>query len=194
MFKNIHLKSLLIAVIAIFTSCEKDEPKPTHEEEVITTLELVVTNQGDNTKKTYEFEAEHDHENESGNQSGDHGEHVEVELANNTTYKFEIRFLNESDPNNVEDVTEEIIEEKDEHQIFFALSDASVITITAASDDIKDSSNNPIHLKTIWETTTTGEVDVELYLIHEPTSKTGTKRADFGGATDVEIEFEAHIE
>jgi hypothetical protein len=32
------------------------------------------------------------------------------------------------------------------------------------------------------------------YLIHEPTSKTGSTRADFGGATDVEIEFEVHVE
>ena len=43
-------------------------------------------------------------------------------------------------------------------------------------------------------TTAAGVADVEAYLIHEPTSKTGTSRNDFGGATDVEIEFEAHVE
>lgn len=192
MFKNIHVKLLFIAAIAIFTSCEKDEPKPTHEEEVITTLKIEVTNQGDNTKKTYEFKVEHDHSNDSSSQGGEH-QHVEIKLASDTTYKFELTFLNESDSNNVEDATEEIVEEKDEHQIFFELADSS-ITVTAASDDIKDSSNNPIHLKTIWETTSAKVVDVKAYLIHEPTSKTGTKRADFGGATDVEIEFEAHVE
>ena len=54
--------------------------------------------------------------------------------------------------------------------------------------------NNPIFQKTTW--TTTGETsgDVVGYLIHEPTSKTGSTRNDFGGATDFEIEFEVHVE
>ena len=49
-------------------------------------------------------------------------------------------------------------------------------------------------IKTTW--TTTGETsgDVVGYLIHEPTSKTGSTRTDFGGATDFEIEFEVHVE
>jgi len=31
------------------------------------------------------------------------------------------------------------------------------------------------------------------YLIHEPTSKTGSTRNDIGGATDIQIEFEVHV-
>ena len=36
--------------------------------------------------------------------------------------------------------------------------------------------------------------DVEAYLYTSTNSKSGGSRDDFGGATDVEIEFEAHVE
>jgi hypothetical protein len=198
MFKNIHLKTLLIAVLAFLTSCEKDDtPDPINENEVFTKVELIVTNQSDNSSTTYTFEVDHDHDHSEDNHDDDadddHGDHMEVELSSNSTYTFELRFWNESDPNNIENMTSDIIEEADEHQVFYELTDDS-ITITAAADDTKDSNNNPVHIKTIWETTTAGVVDVEAFLIHEPTSKTGTVRADFGGATDVEIDFEAHVE
>ena len=191
MSKNILKKSLILSAILFLASCEKDDPKPVNEEEVFTRVDLKVTNQGDNTTETISFEVDHDHSHETTTTSegNDHGVHKAVDLEINSTYKFEITFWNEE-----ENVTAEIIEEADEHQIFYELADGSGITITAAPDDTTDSSNNPLHLKTLWETTSAGEIDVEAYLIHEPTSKTGTERADFGGATDVEIEFEAHVE
>lgn len=192
MFKKIHIKSLFIALIAISTSCEKDSPEPVHEGEVFTRVDIKVTNQADNATETISFEVDHDHNHAiSTTEDNDHnhGDHKVIELESSSTYNFEITFWNEE-----ENVTAEIIEEADEHQIFYELAAGSGITITAAADDTKDSSNNPVHLKTLWETTTAGEVDVEAYLIHEPTSKIGTERDDFGGSTDVEIEFEAHVE
>lgn len=190
MFKNIHIKPLLIASVVFLTSCEKDDPEHIHDGEVITTLEVTVTNQADNSKIVYEFEAEHEDHDDHGN---DHDAHEAIELDRNATYTFEVRFLNESDPDNIEDITEEVIEEADEHQVFFELEGTS-ITITAAADDAKDSNNNPLYIKTVWETTTAGEIDVIAYLIHEPTSKTGNSRDDFGGSVDAEAEFEAHVE
>jgi hypothetical protein len=192
MFKNIHVKLVFIAAIAIFISCEKDDPKPVNEEEVFTRVDLKVTNQADNATETISFEVDHDHNHAISTREDDdhdHGDHKVVELESDSTYKFEITFWNEE-----ENVTAEIIEEADEHQVFYELAAGSGITVTAAADDTKDSGNNPVHLKTLWKTTTAGEVDVEAYLIHDPTSKTGTVRADFGGSTDVEIEFEAHVE
>lgn len=102
---------------------------------------------------------------------------------------------NDTDPNNIENVTLEVIEEADEHQIYYAITDElSGFSIASASNDTSDSDGNPLFLKTTW--TTIGETsgDVVGYLIHEPTSKTGSTRNDFGGATDFEIEFEVHVE
>jgi len=200
MFKNIYFKATLLSSVLLFISCDKDDtPEAENEMEVFTKAVIKVTNLSDNSSDTYEFEVEeHDHDHDHGfiamNQEGeDHGDHTEIELESSSEYKFEITFLNESDPNNVIDMTEEVIEEKDEHHVFYELI-GDGISYDTTSGDTLDSDGNPLNLVTKWTTTNATVVDVEAYLIHIPTSKTGTTRDDFGGATDVEIEFEAHVE
>ena len=204
MSNNIYIKPIiaLLTFILIF-ACSKDEdPKPANEEEVITLVTLEVTRVGSSSPIKYNFEVEghdhgdEDHEEEDDDDHDDHdGEHTEIELEANSTYNVSMFIYNDTDPNNIENITLEIIEEKDEHQIFYAITDElSGFSIASASDDTKDSNGDPLFIKTTW--TTTGETsgDVVGYLIHEPTSKTGSTRNDFGGATDFEIEFEVHVE
>ena len=200
MFKNIYLKATLLSSVLLFISCDKDDtPDAENEMEVFTKAVIVVTNLSDNSSETYEFEVEeHDHDHDHGvlvqNQEGDdHGDHTEIELESDSEYKFEITFLNDSDPNNVIDMTEVVIEEKDEHIVFYELIGEG-ISYESTSGDILDSEEKALNLVTKWTTTAATVVDVEAYLIHQPTSKTGTTRDDFGGATDVEIDFEAHVE
>ena len=200
MFKNIYLKATLLSSVLLFISCDKDDtPDAENEMEVFTKAVIVVTNLSDNSSETYEFEVEeHDHDHDHAvlvqNQEGDdHGDHTEIELESDSEYKFEITFLNDSDPNNVIDMTEEVIEEADEHIVFYELI-GDGISFDTTSGDTVDSEGNALNLVTKWTTTAATVVDVEAYLIHQPTSKTGTTRDDFGGATDVEIEFEAHVE
>ena len=204
MLNNIYIKPIiaLLTFILIF-ACSKDEdPEPANEEEVITLVTLEVTRVGSSSPIKYNFEVEghdhgdEDHEEEDDDDHDDHdGEHTEIELEANSTYNVSMFIYNDSDPNNIENITLEIIEEKDEHHIFYAITDElSGFSIASASDDTKDSNGDPLFIKTTW--TTTGETsgDVVGYLIHEPTSKTGSTRNDFGGATDFEIEFEVHVE
>lgn len=200
MFKNIYFKATLLSSVLLFISCDKDDtPEAENEMEVFTKAVIKVTNLSDDSSDTYEFEVEeHDHDHDHGfiamNQEGeDHGDHTEIELESSSEYKFEITFLNESDPNNVIDMTEDVIEEKDEHHVFYELI-GDGISYDTTSGDTLDSDGNALNLVTKWTTTNATVVDVEAYLIHQPTSKTGTTRDDFGGATDVEIEFEAHVE
>ena len=202
MFKNIYLKVTFLSSILLFIACDKDDaPEAENEMEVFTKAVIKVTNLSDNSSATYEFEVEghdHDHDHDHGvliqNQEGDdHGDHTEIELESSSEYKFEITFLNESDPNNVIDMTEEVIEEKDEHHVFYELI-GDGISYDTTSGDTRDSDGNALNLVTKWTTTNATVVDVKAYLIHQPTSKTGTTRDDFSGATDVEIEFEAHVE
>ena len=202
MFKNLHTKSItaLFLFILIF-ACSKDEdPVPANEEEAITLVTLEVSKVGSSETIKYDFEVEghdhDDHEEETDDDHDDHdGEHTEIELEANSSYNVSMFIYNDTDPNNIEDITLEIIEEKDEHQIFYAITnELSGFSIKSASDDTLDSNGSPLFNKTTW--TTTGETsgDVVGYLIHEPTSKTGKTRTDFGGATDFEIEFEVHVE
>ena len=202
MFKNTFIKPIipLILFILIF-ACSKDEdPEPANEEEVITLVTLEVTKAGSSETITYNFEVEgHAHDDEDEDDDDDHdgheGEHIEIELEPNSSYNVSMLIYNDTDPNDIENVTLEVIEEADEHQVFYAITDElSGFSIASASNDYSDSDGNPLFLKTTW--TTTGETsgDVVSYLIHEPTSKTGSTRNDFGGATDFEIEFEVHVE
>lgn len=195
MSKNIFKKTVLIAAILFLAACKKDDPKIINEEEEFSRVVITVTNEGDQSSEQYTFEVEgHDHEGESESTEDTHEDHLEVELAPNSSYLFEIRFYNDEDPNNIEDVTQEIINEADDHHVFYELIDGANITIESGTGDTMDSNSNPLNLITRWTTTDAGEADVITYLIHEPSAKTGDTRDEFGGATDVELEFEAHVE
>lgn len=202
MLKNIYTNSLLIiSAFLLVISCDKGEPVVVHEHEVFTRVVLEVKKDGETNFKKYTFEVEgHDDHGDDDHGDDDHGdddhgdEHTEVELDTNSTYHVGIFFYNDSDPDNIEDVTLEVIEEADAHQVFYEMTEIPGFSIAAASDDTKDSNGNPLFLKTSWTTASETSGDVMAYLIHEPTSKTGSTRADFGGATDLQIEFEVHIE
>ena len=205
MLKNLYIKPIIaLCLFVLIFACSKDDPNPIHEEEVITRVTLEVSKVGSSNPTTYTFEVEgHDHDHDDhddddhDDEDGDEheGEHTEIELEANSSYNVSISFYNDSDPDNVENITSEIIEEKDEHQIFYEITDElSGFSIASASNDTNDSNGNPLFIKSTW--TTTGETSGEVvgYLIHSPTSKTGNTRTDFGGSTDVEIEFEVHVE
>ena len=203
MLKNIFIKpSIALFLFILVFACSKDEdPEPANEEEAITLVTLEVTKVGSSETITYNLEVEgHAHDDEDDDDDDDdhdghEGEHVEIELEPNSSYNVSMLIYNDTDPNNIENVTLEVIEEADEHQIYYAITDElSGFSIASASNDTRDSDGNPLFLKTTW--TTIGETsgDVVGYLIHEPTSKTGSTRNDFGGATDFEIEFEVHVE
>jgi hypothetical protein len=203
MLKNIFIKpSIALFLFILVFACSKDEdPEPANEEEVITLVTLEVTKVGSSETITYNFEVEgHAHDDEDDDDDDDdhdghEGEHTEIELEPNSSYNVSMLIYNDTDPNNIENITLEVIEEADEHQIYYAITDElSGFSIASASNDTRDSDGNPLFLKTTW--TTIGETsgDVVGYLIHEPTSKTGSTRNDFGGATDFEIEFEVHVE
>ena len=203
MFNNIFIKPIIaLFLFTLIFACSKDvDPEPAHEEEAITLVTLEVSKVGSSETIKYNFEVEgHDHddheEEEDDDDHDDHdGEHTEIELEANSSYNVSISIYNDTDPNNIENITLEIIEEKDEHHIFYAITDElSGFSIAPASDDTVDSNGKSLNIKTTW--TTTGETsgDVVAYLIHEPVQKTGSTRNDFGGATDFEIEFEVHVE
>lgn len=167
---------LLCGILAM--SCSDDDPKPVNEQETITRVTLTFTEAGGGAEQAYVYNV---------------GETVPViEMADGTAYDVRITFEDASDPADVEDITAEVVEEADDHYVFYQINDAS-FTLENADNDIEDSSGTSIGLYTVWTPTGTDNGTVTVYLIHEPTSKTGTVRDDFGGEDDVQITFDVTI-
>ena len=109
---------LILLFITLFVvSCSKEEeddtPELINEEEVITTVVLTFDS-SDNPTQTIRWAVDKDNSLKF------------ISLKANTEYQVGISFLDESDPSDVEDITEEVQEEADEHQVFYGFSDNSL--------------------------------------------------------------------
>ena len=93
----------------------------------------------------------------------------------------------------MENITNEVKKEADEHQIFYEFSGVA-IEFEQAPSDVLDSYQNPLYVNTLWSTSNSGSGVVRVYLIHEPIQKTGSARSDFGGETDIAVDFTLQIE
>ena len=178
-FTQILTRSILaLLFISTAVQCKKDSPEEINEEETINRVTLTVTGaDGSSTDYTW---------NEGDNEPT-------INLGANSTHQVSIAFYDASDASDVENITEEVIEEADEHFVFYQVNSAS-LTIAAASNDVIDSDGVAINVKTQWSTTDASSGVVQVYLVHEPTSKTGATRSALGGSTDVELDFPVQIQ
>ena len=163
-----------LPIISLFNACSKEDPEIVEEQELITTVVLTLTSNGA--------------PDQSVRWTLESADTPTISLQVNQEYKVAISFLDESDPQDIEDITEEVREEADEHQVFYEFSDVNVSYITGEGDTI-DEDNNPVNVNTLWTVTDSGSGSVTAYLIHEPISKISSTRDGFGGETDVQVSF-----
>jgi hypothetical protein len=164
----------LFSFLVVLQSCKKDDPEVINEEEEINRVTLQVTPSG-GSATSYTWN------------DGDGA--LSVALSSDTSYEVKVFFYDASDPNDIEDITEEVREEADEHLVFYEIASAAPAQISAASNDTKDGDNVPVGLITTWTTSAAGSANAKLFLIHEPTNKAGSSRSAIGGETDVEIDL-----
>ena len=198
--KNIFkLNYLLYAVLAlfIFTACEEDEaaPEEENEVEVFTDVKLVFTPTGGGAAV------------EAAAQDPD-GAGVQelqvlgaINLAANTSYTLTMVIENclESP---CELMNEEIEEEDDEHQFFFAFTNDAFTSpagngnIDSASDPINyndsDGNGNSLGLNTSWTTGSASTGTFTVQLQHQPDVKTATSGST-DGDTDFALTFNLNI-
>ncbi len=198
--KNIfRLNYLLYAVLTlfIFTACEEDEaaPEEENEMEVFTDVKLVFTPAGGGAAV------------EAAAQDPD-GAGVQelqvlgaINLAANTSYTLTMVIENclESP---CELMNEEIEEEDDEHQFFFAFTNDAFTSpagngnIDSASDPINyndsDGNGHPLGLNTSWTTGSASTGTFTVQLQHQPDVKTATSGST-DGDTDWALTFNLNI-
>jgi len=193
---NILLYSLLSLVI--FTACEDDDVVPEEEEEmeVITDVTLVFTSDAGAVVTASAQDPD--------------GEGVqelvvkdEIKLQSGTTYTLTFDIMNNLESPG-EDIGDEIAEEDDEHQLFFAWTEGAFSNPTGngnidnASDPVNyndtDGNGNALGLNTSWtagDPTTAASFTVRLQ--HQPDVKTSTSGAN-DGDTDFELQFRLTIQ
>ena len=151
-----------IFAIIIFTGCSDDEEAPAveNEMEVITDIKLIFTNEADNTDIV---EASAKDSDGIGVQELEVLDAINLQIDQTYTLTFEI--TNALEPNDPEDVGEEILEEAAEHQFFFSFSsdafadptgNGNIDNIASGTEAINyqdnDDNGNPVGLETTWTT------------------------------------------
>ena len=198
--KNIFKLNYLVyagLTLFIFTACEEDEaaPEEENEVEVFTDVKLVFTPTGGGAAV------------EAAAQDPD-GAGVQelqvlgaINLAANTSYTLTMVIENclESP---CELMNEEIEEEDDEHQFFFAFTNDAFTSpagngnIDSASDPINyndsDGNGNSLGLNTSWTTGSASTGTFTVQLRHQPDVKTATSGST-DGDTDFALTFNLNI-
>jgi len=161
----------------LVTSCSKEDPDAINEQEYISNV-IITLDSSDAESQTVDWDL-----SEVNAQN--------INLKFNTNYNVNVSFLNNSDPSDVEDITLEIIEEADEHQVFFEFAEVSV-NVSSASNDTTVGTRGVL-INSIWNATSVGTGLVRLYLVHQPTNFNATTREAMGGFNDVSIDIPVTI-
>jgi len=177
---NIVTCLLTTASILTFSSC-KDDPQPTNEEELITTLQIELTPLvGDEVTLEF-FDADGD-----GPQAPVFTPPVAA-LKSNTTYAATITLLDET-KSPVKNMTDEIAAEKDDHLFCFEVEGTDIAIVY----DDEDGNGNPVGISTNWGTGDSGAPGVlKVTLRHQPGTKNGN--CPGGGENDIEVTFVVKI-
>jgi len=199
-FPKIGLLALLFASFAV-TSCNRDDdpPEEENEVEVITDVKLVFTNTAD-ASDVVEARAQ----DPDGEGAQELAILDEINLDTSKTYALTFEIFNNLETPG-ENIGDEIVEEADEHQIFFSFSNNAFDNpmgdgnIDNSSDAINyddiDSQGRPVGLMSTWTTSnmmlTGGNFTVRLQ--HQPDVKTATSGADTGD-TDFNLTFVLNIQ
>lgn len=188
------LKSQILTLFAlsllclIFVGCSNEDPEPANEEELITTARVTFTNTANASDvATAVFQ---DLDGPGGNDPV----LTHPTLTANSTYSVSIVFLNEQE-NPAEDITEEVAEEDDDHQVFYVAGTG--LNFTFAYGD-QDGNGNPLGLVGTATTAAASTGNLTVTLVHEgDKSANGVNEGDptnAGGETDVTVTFNVTIQ
>ena len=177
-------KYALLAIPFLYFSCDDDNdtPEPINEEEVITTMIVTLVNhQNGSDVVTMQTDLDGDGPNAPVLT-------VSGPLTAGTSYAGSVQFLNEmEDP--AEDITEEVQEEDDEHQVFFS---ASGVVMEFVYMDF-DGDGNPLGTQFVLAPISQGDGSLTITLVHEP-SKPNDGLDTAGGEIDIQTTFSVTVQ
>lgn len=144
-----------------------------NEEELITTVQLEVEDTSTNAVQTFRWT----------DPDGDGGNAPSIDtitLESNRFYEVDLNFFDESDPNDIEVITIEILAEDDEHIVCYTPDPQSSLNILRTDSD----GTYELGIETTWESFAAQNGSVMIVLKHQPGVKDGSCSP---GETDIEI-------
>jgi len=184
------LFAFALLVVLFLDGCKKKEdPKPTpNEEELITTVKLKVKNtllSSDSTEVIWK------------DTDGDGGNPPTIgtlTIKANSFYSGYLTLLDESHAGHTHNITDEINNEKEDHQFFYQptgnLSNFAYVDF--------DANSKPVGLRFSFQTGAAGSATLKITLRHKPNkSATGVSSGDItnaGGETDIEVTFPVTVQ
>lgn len=191
MLLNLRNYTLLLFALLIFaTGCEDDDDVDIpNEQEVITGVTLTLTpTDVSNDVVAFTFT------DNDGDGPLPPATVTTGNLAANAAYNGSITFTNASDPMDIEDVTIEIRDEDDEHQVFYQTENGLNMTFSYADSD---DDNNPVGLITNVTTGNSSSGELTITLRHEPNKEAAgisISNPDVaGGEVDIQVEFDVNF-
>lgn len=168
MKKQVLKLSLGLALIgALFSSCKKDDPVETNEEEVITTMKLTFVPVGGGATLTYEFD-------DADGPGGAAATIQEIVLAPSKVYDVTVQLLNKT-ATPVEDITTEVIDEAEAHRFYYEVSGGANLTIGNLDND---ANGVPLGVTSKWTTGAISTGKANITLRHYPGNPPGKDAAD----------------
>lgn len=171
----------MIAMV-LLSACKKDEPIPQEDNENLTTVSLKFTENG--VTKTFSFK---DLDGTGGNAPTID----KISLEANKTYTLAVAILDET-KSPVENITEEIEEQKDEHLFEYISNPTSLLTFSGKD---KDSRGYDVGLTATVKTSAAGTGKLQVVLHHQPlVNGTPIKNGSFTvGSTDFDGTFDVEV-
>ena len=179
--KNISFYALL-SIAMIGCSDDDSAPEVINDEELITTVILTLTQESGDQVVLTTVDLDGDGPDEPVTT-------VVGNFTENTQYQGAVRFLNETETP-AEEITEEVLEEADEHQVFYTTTDG--LNIETQYED-EDSQGNPLGLQITLTTGAASQGSLTVTLRHEPV-KPNDGLDSAGGETDIATSFDVTIE
>lgn len=185
MTKKYLLITMILGTLLFFTACEKKDPD-VNGGELITTLNYTLTPSGGGTAITLSFQ----------DLDGDGGIDPVITggtLSANQTYEGTIELLNES-VTPVENITEEVDAEDEDHQFFFQ---SNMANLTVEYTD-QDEAGNPVGITSTLSTGAMATGSITITLRHLPNkSAAGVSEgniANAGGETDIQVTIPVDVQ
>jgi hypothetical protein len=188
--KKLILSLTIVSILSFSCKRSEDDPKDPinpNENELITTFQLVLTEDGTSNVSTFTFR---DEDGDGGNEPSDFDT---IRLSTNKTYHGEIFLLDES-KSPADTISIEVAEEAEEHQFFYSTSGISGLSVSYSSGDV-DANGVPLGLfPEIVTGANTGIGTITFVLKHQETDKptSGSGNSSLG-STDIEIAFPTKI-